>query len=73
MRRDPYEAIRNLCALLEDEGNSPDVIVDALLHTGLNAGQRLGGHDHIISYLHKMISVFEAREERHAAPPVMTQ
>jgi hypothetical protein len=73
MKRDPYEAVRGLCAELEAEGHTADIIIDALLHTGLNAGRRLGGHDHIVSYMHKMISVFEAREERHAAPPVMTQ
>ena len=73
MRSDPYEAVRNPCASLEAEGHSPDVIVDTLLHTGLQAGCLLGGPEHVISYLHRMIAVFQAQADRQAAPPVQTQ
>lgn len=73
MRSDPYEAVRNVCASLEAEGHSIDVITDALLTTGLNAGARLGGPDFVIAYLHRMISVFEAQSGRTTQPPTRTQ
>jgi hypothetical protein len=73
MKSDPYEAVRNLCASLEAEGHSADIITDALLCTGLNAGNKLAGPEFVIAYLHKMIATFEAQAGKRAAPPTMTQ
>ena len=60
MSTDPYAAIKAVCAKLEAEGHSPDVIVDALLCTGLNAGRLLGGDDHMIAFLTRMVATFAA-------------
>jgi hypothetical protein len=58
---------------LQADGVGPDRIVDALLTVGMNAGCRLGGDDHVIAYLHRMLSIFEARTKGQSRPPTTTQ
>jgi hypothetical protein len=70
---DPYAAMRVLAAKLEAEGHEPDHIVDAMLCVGMNAGFRLGGHDQMISFLERMIEIFQARADGRTTPSQMTQ
>lgn len=69
---DPYDAVRALALSLENEGHSPDVICDALVCIGLNAGCRLAGEAAVVGFLHRMIEVYSAGPERQA-PPSRTQ
>jgi hypothetical protein len=73
MSTDPYAAFRNLAMNLQSDGVGPDRIVDAMLCVGMNAGRILGGEDHMIAYLHRMLSIFEARAKNQPRPPSSTQ
>jgi hypothetical protein len=70
---DPYQTLRDAAMALEAQGVGPDRIVDAMLTVGLNAGRILGGEDHMISYLHRMLTIFEVRTKRQPPPSCRTQ
>lgn len=71
--RDPYETFKTTAAEMSAEGVSDDLICDALLCLGLNASCRIAGPEFTISYLHKMIAVFEAKVDGQTSPPIATQ
>jgi hypothetical protein len=73
MSTDPYAAVKGLCMKMETDGVSPHRIIDALFCAALNAGRILGGDDHMVAFLHRMIAIFEAKAKSQPRPPSSVQ